>query len=318
MKQKLVIDADPGIGDALAIALALSDPDLDVIALTATAGVVSGDQATRNLQVIVETLDPAKWPRIGACHSTVPVSTYDSLGGATRPIDLHGEFGLGEFEPPVSSLHHLKDSVKLLTDLVREYPNELTLLTLGPLTNVCQAMERSPDFLDLLGGLVCFGGTDRGSGDVSPVAEFNIHADSASAQAVLTAHITKTLVPVNIARQFEFSFEELNRFDFGGAGELGKLFQSLLTFALRTHHAKLGVEAIALSEVVALASITCRDQFEREMVPLDIETAGELTTGMTVIDRRLRTNATPNIEVVTGFESSDLEHHLSRFFDPVN
>ena len=96
MTHKVIIDADPGIGDALAIALALSDPRLDVLALTATAGVVSGEQATRNLQSILESLDPAKWPRLGCCSNPTPVSTYDSLGGNARPIDLHGARGLGE------------------------------------------------------------------------------------------------------------------------------------------------------------------------------------------------------------------------------
>ncbi|MCH5374236.1 MAG: nucleoside hydrolase, partial [Planctomycetes bacterium] len=237
MPHQVIIDADPGIGDALAILLALSDPRLDILALTATAGVVSGEQATKNLQALLELLDPPKWPRLGACRSPAPVSSYDSLGGQARPVDLHGCNGLGELDPPVSSLQHLKDSVKLMTELVKEYPGDITLLTFGPLTNVEQAMERSPDFLTQLNRLVCCGGVYEGPGDVTAVADFNFHSDPEAAHKVMTSPLAKTLVPIDVASEFIFSFEELNRFHFKSAGELGELFKKLVTCFLRYNHA---------------------------------------------------------------------------------
>ena len=83
MPQKLIIDADPGIGDALAIAVALFDPEIDLVGLTATAGCVSGRTATRNVQAIVENLDSPKWPRLGGSTSDVPVES--------APLDPVGE-----------------------------------------------------------------------------------------------------------------------------------------------------------------------------------------------------------------------------------
>lgn len=317
MTHKVIIDADPGIGDALAIALALSDPRLDVLALTATAGVVSGEQATRNLQSILESLDPAKWPRLGCCSNPTPVSTYDSLGGNARPIDLHGARGLGEIESPVSSLQHLKSSVKLMTDLVREMPNDITLLTFGPLTNVQLAVERMPDFLENLNRLICFGGVNQGPGDVTAVADYNFHADPHAAHAVMNSHCTKTLVPLDVASQFVFSFEDLNRFQFDSAGALGGFFQKLVTFFLRSHHSHLGVEGVSLPELLCLMALTEPAQLTTEMQHVDVELQGELTRGMSVIDRRMRTQTTEDVEIVTGFNSSDLEHELSRFFEPI-
>jgi inosine-uridine nucleoside N-ribohydrolase len=317
LAHQVIIDADPGIGDALAILLALSDPRLDVVALTATAGVVSGEQTTKNLQSLLELLDPPKWPRLGACNRPVPVSSYDSLGGQARPVDLHGSHGLGDLDPPASSLQHLKDSVKLMTDLIKEFPGNVTLLTFGPLTNVHQAMERSPDFLSQLNRLVCYGGVNQGPGDVTAVADFNFHSDPEAAQQVMTAPLAKTLVPLDVASEFIFTFEELNRFHFESAGTLGKLFQRLVKCFLRSNLAHLGVEGVSLPELVALAAVIEPDQLTTEMRHVDVECQGNLTRGMTVIDRRMRTDATADVEVVTGFNPSDMEHLLSRFFEPI-
>lgn len=317
MPHQVIIDADPGIGDALAILLALSDPRLDVLALTATAGVVSGEQATKNLQSLLELLDPAKWPRLGACDRPAPVSSYDSLGGQARPVDLHGNNGLGDLDPPASSLQHLKDSVKLITDLVREFPGDVTILTFGPLTNVQQAMERSPDFLSQLNRLVCFGGSAHCRGDVTAVADFNFHCDPEAAQHVMTSPLAKTLVPLDVASEFIFSFEELNRFNFAAAGSLGELFKKLVTCFLRANHTHLGVEGVSLSELVALAAVLEPAQLTTEMRHVDVECQGDLTRGMTVIDRRMRSDAMADVEIVTGFNPSDLEHQLSRFFEPI-
>ncbi|MDG2389221.1 MAG: nucleoside hydrolase [Planctomycetaceae bacterium] len=318
MTHKVIIDADPGIGDALAIALALTDPRLDVLALTATAGVVSGEQATRNLQSILESLDPVKWPRLGCCSNPTPVSSYDSLGGNARPVDLHGTRGLGEIEPPVSSLQHLKSSVKLMTELVREMQGDITLLTFGPLTNIQLAVERMPDFLEQLNRLVCFGGVNQGPGDVTAVADFNFHADPDAAHAVMNSHCTKTLVPLDVASQFVFSFEELNRFQFESAGALGGFFKKLVTYFLRANHSHLGVEGVSLSELLALMAVTEPAQLTTEMRHVDVELQGDLTRGMSVIDRRMRTQTTEDVEIVVGFNPSDLEHELSRFFEPIS
>ena len=95
MPQKLIIDADPGIGDALAIALALADPDLDVIALTAVGGAVSSVQAGRNLQALLEALDPPKWPRIGQAEASQRMAEFESFVSSSEWMVqqrlLHGQ-----------------------------------------------------------------------------------------------------------------------------------------------------------------------------------------------------------------------------------
>src|SRR6267378_5523704 len=127
MAHKVILVADPGIDGAFAIALALLDPDIDVLGLAATAGNVDADQATKNVQILIEQTDPSRWPRLGAA---LPVE-YEEDG--TR---LHGAGGLGGVTFPCAQLHHQHSSDKLLSDLVRQHPHEVTVVTLGPLTVV--------------------------------------------------------------------------------------------------------------------------------------------------------------------------------------
>ena len=120
MPTKLIIDADPGIGDALAVALAMLDPDVDLIAVTATAGCVSGHTASRNLQAVVELIDPAKWPRLGASDALLPCPGGDLTPGFIDPVVLNGRTGLGDGKVPVAELHKPHEGVKLLIELVRQ------------------------------------------------------------------------------------------------------------------------------------------------------------------------------------------------------
>lgn len=309
--QKLVIDADPGIGDAIAITVALLDPELDVIGLTATGGCVSGQQAGRNLQALVETLDPPKWPRIGCSEAGATRVRGAYAAEVTDLKQLHGESGLGDWQVPVADLHHPRESSKLLVELVRMYPQEVTLLTLGPLTNVELAFEKAPDFFQLLKGLVCLGGAVEAPGDVSPVAEFNIYSDPEAAQFVLRSPATKTLVPLDVSRQLVFGFEHYDRLPTDPTTGLGRVLSSLLPFALRSHHQHLGLEGLRLSEVVALAFVARPDLFTRGAMAIDVETEGNLTRGMTVFDRRGIPKWRNNIDVLRQVEAQGVLDYMT-------
>lgn len=304
----LVIDADPGIGDAVAIAVALADPHLDVVGLTAAGGCVSGLQAGRNLQTLVEALDPPKRPRIGVSESP-----------ACRPPDeaalplalLNGGHGLGDWEPSMAELHHPRDAAKLLSELSRMHQHELVVLTLGPLTNIALTVERDPGFLDRLLGLYCLGGAVAVPGDVTPVAEFNIYAHPASARTVLRSPASKTLIPLDVSRKMMLTFEQLNRLTQDADHPTGRVLRSLLSFALRAGHQHWGMESLWLPELTALAVISQPQLFQRASMSVDVELEGSLTRGMTVFDRRPRPVWRPNIEVVHDVESQGLLDYLA-------
>ena len=316
MPQKLIIDADPGIGDALAIAAALLDPDLDLIALTAVGGCVSSVQAGRNLQSVVEALDPPKWPRIGVADSgqrlqEAEVACTDSPEWQIRQRCLNGPEGLGDWKPGVADLHHPKDAPKLMTELAREYPQEIVLLTLGPLTNLALACDRDAEFLGRLRGVVCLAGSVTAPGDITPTAEFNVLHHPEAARLVLRFPATKTLVPLDVSQRTMLTFEQFHRLNLTDETRCGHLLRQLIPFALRAHHQYLGVEGMWLPELTALAAIARPKLFHRTTMAVVVETEGQLTRGMTVFDRRAKPAWRGNIDVLHEVDAQGVLDYLT-------
>ena len=304
MVQKLVIDADPGIGDALAIVLALRDPAVEVVGLTATGGRVSGQVATRNLQALIDCLDPSRLPRIG--HSSADSSPLP------QSPSLDGPSGLGDWDVPVVELHQRHESARVLVEIVRDRPHEITLLTLGPLTNVALASEMAADFFDLLGGLVCLGGSIEVGGDVTAVAEFNVMAGAESARRVLTSPISKTLVPLDVSGRVVLSPDQSRRLRERVGGRLAELLDAVLPFWFRMHHETLGIEGVLLHGVAALAAVTQPRLLSRTDMLVDVELAGQLTRGMTVLDRRREMGPQANVSACVDIEVQGVIDYLSR------
>lgn len=296
--KKIVIDADPGVGDALAIILALLDPDLDVLGVTATSGAVGTAQATRNIQSIVHHVDPGKWPRVGG--ATIEIPPIELLTG-TCPEEINGPSGLGEYEPMVADLHHRVDAPRLLIDLVRENPHEVTVLTLGPLTNIQAAIERAPEFIDQIGSLVSLAGAVGAGGDATAVAEYNVFRNPDAASHVLRSPITKTLIPLDVALRPILTFDRTHLFP-ARESLLGRLLHGMVPFALRAMHEHRGMEGLPLQEVAALASISRSQLVHTDRASIEIELNGKLTRGMTVVDRR-RVSRLVNANVATEIDS---------------
>ncbi len=303
MEQKLIIDADPGVGDALAIALALLNPEIDLVGITPTAGCTSGENASHNVHAIVGLLDPPKWPRVGWAEGQP--STSDLFGGP-NPRILNGPAGLGDLEVPVAEPHQRHDSPRLLIDLVRSHPNELTLLTLGPLTNLELAQERCPEFLSMLKAVVILGGSIAHGGDTTATAEFNIFSAPEAARTILTSPATKTLVPLDVTRSVMLTYSQYDRLAIEKHSRLGRLLDQTLPFAFRSQHEHLGVEGFPLDEVVALAAVTMPSLFQRQSMSVDVEIQGELTRGMTVFDNRRVSPSQHNIDVLTDVDSQSV------------
>lgn len=309
MAQKVIIDLDPGIGDAIAAVLALLDPGLDVLALTATEGCVSPSVATRNVQTIVDQVDPPKRPRIGAAlesarylNSAMVASDWKHLSGWT---------GLGEAELPVAELHHRHDSPKVMIDLARQYPQEIVLVTLGPLTNIATACERAPDFLGLLNGWVCLGGSVAEGGDVTAAAEFNIFSDPEAAQVVLCGPERKVLVPLDITNRSLLTLDQYHAMT--AVDTPAALFlKRIMPFYFRTHHQHLGLEGILMREAVPIMVLSEPSLFRTREFSVRVETQGGITRGMTVFDRRPFSHNDPNITVVTECDFPRLFTHVER------
>jgi purine nucleosidase len=277
MPRKVIIDADPGIDDAVAITLALFDPELEVVAVTATGGNVFPSQATKNVQTIIEQLDPPRWPRIGAAPEDNPLPSDGRV--------LHGNNGLANVDFPFAGLANNHPAEKVLCDEVRAAPEEVTVICLGPLTNLARAMQRDAEFTSMVGRLVISGGTIAAPGRVSPVADFNVFCDPMSARRVLKSPATKTLVPLDVSGELTFTFDFLEQLP-PESSRAGKFLRQILPYSFRAQRQLLAQEHINLHDLAALIAVTNPELFETEMLAGDVETEGELTNGMVVFDRR--------------------------------
>ena len=304
---KLFIDADPGIGDALAITAALLDPEIDLIGLSGTAGRFDGDTSTANLQSILALLDPPKWPRLGQGVGDCPVPPMDGYPDAKL---LNGQSGLGDFAGYDAEPADRIDAAKLLNDLAGEHPGDIVLLCLGPLTNLHRAMRLNPNLPSQLREIVILGGWVSGGGDISPAADFNFFADPESAKAVLAAKATTTLVPLDVCRGTTMTLDQLDRLPIDSHTRLGRLLDQLLPYWFRAHHEQLGRESIRLDELVALAMVRHRRLFDTERLVADVETQGDLTRGMVVFDRRDGSIEQPNVDVATHLDSQGVRDYF--------
>ncbi len=302
--KKVILDVDPGIDDAIALTMALFDPQLEVVAVTATGGNVPPDQATRNVQAIIEQLDPPRWPRIG-------LASMPDDGLPANRTDIFGGDGLGNSNFTVAELHHRHPAEKVLCDEVHAAPEEITIIALGPLTNICRAFQRDPKLQSSIGQIVIQGGAFGGLGDITPAAEFNIYSDPVAARMVFRSPTTKTLVPLDVTRQVVFTYDLLDQLP-DDTSRAGRFLRKLLPFLFRSHRQALGVEGIQLHDVVALVAALHPELFEIEMTAGDVETRGELTLGATVFDRRRRAEWRPNLALATGIDTAGVADCILR------
>jgi inosine-uridine nucleoside N-ribohydrolase len=294
MARKVILDVDPGIADAIAMCLALGDPHLEVVAVTATGGNINPDLASLNVQAIVEQLDPDRLPRLGAADPEQPLRTDGRW--------LCGADGLCGANLRVAELHHRHPSVKVMADAVRSAPGEVTIIAGGPLSNVAALLQREPDLATQVGHLIIVGGTYSGPGDVTAAAEFNIYCDAEAAQTVFHSPVTKTLLPLCVSSKVVLDYALLDQLT-ASVSSTGKVLQAILPGAFRTFHQRLGLEGIIAPEAVAVVTVLHPELLETERFYGDVEVGGGLTHGATVIDRRHITPHQPNMDVAVQIDA---------------
>jgi inosine-uridine nucleoside N-ribohydrolase len=303
MARKIILDVDPGVDDAVALCLALEDPTLEVLAVTATGGTVSPEQSTLNVQAIVEHLDPPRWPRLG-CASKDQMLRADGR-------HLFGANGLCGAHFAVARRHHQHSSVKVICDEVRAAPGDITIVATGPLTNIASALQQQPDLASLVGHLIMLGGTISHPGNVTAAAEFNIYCDAEAARAVFHSQVTKTLIPIDLSSRVLLSFDLLEKIP-DEDSRRGELLRRILPGAFRAYRQQLGVEGIYLHDAVAIVAAIEPELFTTEPMYGDVETDGTLTYGATVFDRRRNPDSRPNMDVAVDMDTNAVTDHIVR------
>jgi inosine-uridine nucleoside N-ribohydrolase len=293
MARKVILDMDPGVDDALALCLALAEDQLDVLAVTATGGNVPPEQATINVQALVEHLDPSRRPRLGAAS----LDQFIRADGGR----IFGADGLCGAELAVAELHHRHPSVKVICDEVRAAPSDVTIITTGPTSNIAAALKQQPDLASIIGHLIILGGTLSGPGNITAAAEFNVYCDAEAARAVFHSRVTKTLIPIDISSRITFFYDLLERIP-GDMSRTGRLLRRLLPGAFLAYRQSLGIEGIYVHDAVAVVAALHPELFTTERLYGDVETEGELTHGATVFDRRHQPEGQPNMDVVVDLD----------------
>lgn len=302
MARKVIIVADPGIDGAFAIALGLLDPDLDVLGVAATAGNVDADQATKNVQIVVEQIDPARWPRLGSA----PPVEYDTDGRR-----LHGADGLGGTAFPCAKLHRPHPSDKLLFDIIRQFPHEVTVVTMGPLSVLASAFDRDPELTGLVQRVICLGGAWHEPGNASAVAEFHFYCDAASARQVVKSGVSLTLIPLDVTRKLLFSPSDLLELP-APESSTCRFLRQIVPFGIGATSNMYGIEGFHLKDVLGVAALTLPHALTMRPMLVDVETRGLLTRGMTVFDTRPHRVEKPNVELAVDVDVAAVRAYIKR------
>ena len=263
---RALIDTDPGIDDGLALLLAWGTPALSVEWITTVAGNVPLDVAGRNVARLLDLRRPPRPPRVAA--------------GAARPLArplvtataYHGDDGLGDLGdwPAVNDLADDVDAASLIVHAAREAAGALTLIALGPLTNVARALEADAAAMSGIGRLVAMGGAVDVAGNVTPSAEFNIHLDPEAAARVMEAGLTLDLVPLDATRQAVLPRADLE----GCPGPFAARAAAFSERGFRTDAAR-GTRGLTLHDPLAVAVAADPTLVTWESVRLTIGSDGE-------------------------------------------
>ena len=274
--QRVIIDTDPGIDDAMAILLALNSPELKVEALTVVPGNVDGKQGLENALKIVSLAN--------RCDVTV-------AGGAQHPLNQklitaqywHGPNGLAGVELPASKCKvDSRFGPDLIIEVVHKYPHEITLIPVGPLTNIALAVSKDPSIVPLVKDIVIMGGSITG-GNVDGAAEANIYNDPEAASIVFKAGWMVTMIGSDVGEKTLMMRSHLAELQ-SEHGPESDFIAKLADYYL-TRSEKSGYQGAAMYDPLAVATVINPALVTLKDMHVDVETKGEFTRGETVANR---------------------------------
>jgi purine nucleosidase len=279
MPRHIVIDTDPGIDDAVAILLALGMPEaLSVGAVIAVAGNLSVELAEHNARAILTLAERSEIPVYAGCARPL-------LRPLSSTAHIHGDDGIGGWRMPEPAVpRRAQHGVDALIELLRAAePKSIDLCLLAPLTNLAMALAKAPDIAERIGEVVLMGGACFDTGNITPLAEFNIHADPHAAAMVLASGLDVTVVSLDVTHKVLTTRPRLARLRRLGSRCGIAVAQMLGAFeAART--GRFGRRGQALHDPCVVAYLLRPDLFRGREVNVMVETESPLTLGATVVD----------------------------------
>lgn len=314
--RKIIIDTDPGQDDAVALLLALASPELDILGITAVAGNVPLTLTEKNARKVCE------------LAGRPDMKVYP---GASRPMvrdlvtaeHVHGQTGLDgpDLPEPAMPLMQIHAVDFIVETLMNHAPGDVTLCTLGPLTNVALALVREPRIAERVREIVMMGGGFFEGGNITPAAEFNIYVDPHAADVVFRSKIPIVMMPLDVTHKALTSPERIATFRELGT-RVGDATAILLEYQERFDTEKYGSQGGPLHDPCVIAYLLEPEIFGGRRCNVTVETASELTMGMTVIDWWRVTDRPANALVMRDIDDERffalLVERIGRLRDPIS
>lgn len=309
MSHPVLIDTDAGVDDALALILALRSPELDVRAITTVAGNVRVRHCTQNVLALLDQL---------RLDQDLIVAE-----GAARPLtrklftapEVHGSDGFGNVRPRLRSGRKVSSmpASSLIAESAGKWGRRLTIVALGPLTNIARAIKRHPRSVGKVGRIITMGGAFRVPGNTGPVAEFNYYVDPEAADIVMKSGIAVTVIPLDLTQRIVVMHRELERRASRRANSLSRLIVRMTRFYMRYHARTENFFGGFLHDPIAVAFAIRPSLFYTQRLRVAIETKGILTRGMSIADIR----KTPRGRGVDVAMKLDREEFLKLFHERI-
>ena len=314
--QRIILDTDPGLDDALALLLALASPEVQLEAITTVSGNVHVDLTTRNALALLELTG----------RTTIPVAR-----GCDRPIVrppvfadyVHGQNGLGGISLPEPQLQPVNQhAVDLIIEKIMAAPREISLVPVGPLTNIAMALRKEPRIAENVREVVIMGGALRVPGNVTPEAEFNIYADPHAAHMVFHAGWPIRLVALDVTQKTLLKRERVQDLASNG-NTITRLIQQMVDNFLTTFGLPRGITAFQMHDPLCLFAAIQPEIITWEPAYVDVEIGSSLTLGETVAYfSNLKEDIDPSLEhlhsanMLTSVEV-DVERFISIFVERI-
>lgn len=301
-KRKIIIDTDPGHDDALAIMMLEKSRLFDILAITTVAGNSTIQNTTNNARYILDLIG-----------SSTPL-----YSGANAPLEreliqakVHGTSGLAG---AIIAKHEqlTGNAVDKIIEIIKKCPDQISILTLGPLTNIAEAFRKDKSIIPITKEIITMGGAIAVPGNKNRVAEFNIFVDPDAADIVFQAPVKKTLIPLDACNDVFLTLDDFERLKTSNLYEPLQVMMAHYIEGIRKFEKTTG--AIMYDPLAAYFLINPAS-FSMELMDIQVETRSELTRGMTVADRRIWGKKRPNILVA---KSADKKAFVEDFIEILN
>jgi len=306
MVKKIILDTDPGIDDACAILLALASPEISLEGLSVVHGNCSLEQATKNALSVLELAHASHIPVTRGCE--LPLVQSSLLAPET-----HGDTGLGYAKLPESRARPMvQHAIDFLIERILSSPGEITLVAIGPLTNVALAIRQEPRIISAIRELIIMGGAIRYEGNTTALGEFNTYVDPHAAHIVYHAGMPTTLVPLDVTYQCILTLDDIRKMRRVDS-PITRFVEDATRFYMEFHDEYQSIQGCVVNDPLALALTFAPELCTYREMPVDVDISGGISMGKTIGDFYNYTKKPANMRVALGVKARDfIELFLER------